>query len=306
LPVHGRFRLPDFLGVGPGRTATSWLNQVLKFRADLPAHLKETKFFAGYYDKGIDWYAWHFRHARGDRPVGEVCPYFGRPQARGRIKQHLPEARIICTLRDPVDRLYSNYKMLRYHGVARGTFLENVRAGGGMVDVNHYSTHLAEWFELFGRDRVLTLFFHELQEDRQGFIDRVTDFIGVARIDLSTVNFSRKDVNSFAHAPRSHRLAKRAHHLREKLRRRGFYRTLNFFEDIGMWRFCGGRGDPYPPLSAEEDAIVRELFIGETEALERLLGRDLSHWKTTGERRRGKSPSDAQGSESWRYESASS
>ncbi len=304
LPVHGRYRLPDFVGIGPGRTATSWLNSVLKFRADLPAHLKETKFFAGYYYKGIDWYAWHFRHADGQRPVGEVCPYFARPQARRRIKNHLPDARIICTLRDPVDRLYSNYKMLRYHGVMPGTFLENVHRDHAMTEANRYSAHLAEWFDLFGRENVLTLFFWELRQDPQAYIDRVAEFIEAPRIDLAKVHVPLGSANAFAHEPRNRRLARRAHHARAKLRRYGLFRTMNFLEEIGLWRYCGGRGDPYPPLTPEQDAIVRKRFLREIEAVERLVARDLSNWKTPAAERRDRSRIDAAHGASARHEAA--
>ena len=141
---------------------------VLEFGADMPANVKETQFFTTYYHKGIDWYAWHFRHARGDRPVGEVCPYFNPPQARARIKLHVPDCKIICTLRDPVDRIYSHYKMLRRNVWTRGTFLNDVETRPRMQSGNRYATHLADWFEKFGRDRVLVLFYEELRNDRQG------------------------------------------------------------------------------------------------------------------------------------------
>src|ERR1035437_6502239 len=79
-------RLPGFIGVGPGRTGTTWLYEVLKGRVDMPAGIKETDFFTTNYDKGIQWYAHHFRDADGARPIGEVNPYFGFPEAAERIR----------------------------------------------------------------------------------------------------------------------------------------------------------------------------------------------------------------------------
>jgi hypothetical protein len=282
LPVHGRYRLPDFLGVGPARTGTTWLHQVLESGADLPANVKETQFFTTYYHKGIDWYAHHYRRARGDRPVGEICPYFNPPAARKRIKLHLPECRIICTLRDPVDRLYSHYKMLRRNVWARGTFLDLIEARPHLLRGNRYAAHLAEWFDMFGRDRVLVLFYEELRDDRQAYLDRICTFIGIAPIDLSRIKVAGEGVNSYERAPKNRHLAQNARHVKYFLKDHGFYRTINALENAGIWDFCVGRGEKFPRLSPEEDARVRPMFVPEIEELEKLLRCDLSHWKAPG------------------------
>src|SRR5260370_29125032 len=110
-------RLPDFLVVGPPRTATSWLDKAVRGHVGLPVHTKETLFFSRHYERGVDWYADHFAECPDDRPMGEVCAaYFGHPDAIERIFTHMPGCRIVCTLRDPVDRLYSYYKLMRRHG----------------------------------------------------------------------------------------------------------------------------------------------------------------------------------------------
>lgn len=298
MPTNGRYRLPDFLAIGPGRTATTWLHYVLEGVTDLPANIKETRFFAASYYRGIDWYAWHFRHARGDRPVGEVCGYFGKPHTCARVKLHLPDCRVICTLRDPVDRLYSNYKMMLYNAWVRGSLMDNLDAEGSMVQVNHYASHLAEWLDAFGRERVLVLFFDELQKDRQAYLDQICDFIGAARVDLANQKVPSEGVGAFARAPKNRGLAKRARKFREWLRIHDFYRTREFLTSAGVWRFCGGRGEKFPPLTAEEDAIVRQWFLPDVEALEQLLGCDLTRWKTprqAGNKQRGAAEAGAPG-----------
>jgi Sulfotransferase domain len=294
LPIHGRYRLPDFLGVGPARTGTTWLHQVLESGADLPANVKETQFFTTYYHKGIDWYAHHFRRARGDRPVGEVCPYFNPPAARKRIKLHLPDCKIICTLRDPVDRLYSHYKMLRRNVWARGTFLELIEARPHLLRGNRYAAHLGEWFDLFGRERVLVLFYEELRGDQQAYINRICSFIGIAPIDLSRIKVAGEGVNSYERAPKNRHLAQNARHVKYFLKDHGFYRTINAIENAGIWDFCVGRGEKFPRLSPEDDARVRPLFVPEVEELEKLLGCDLSGWKTPGAARAHPAPADRQ------------
>lgn len=282
MAVYNGQRLPDFVGVGPSRTGTSWLDQVLRLRTDLPANVKEVRFFSRYYYKGIDWYAWHFRHAKGDRPIGEVCPYFGRVEVRQRIKLHLPHCRIICTLRDPVDRLYSNYKLMRHTMRTHGPFMDQFERQAQFGGPDSYSVHLAHWFELFGRDRVKVLFYEELKDDPQRYIDRVCDLLEVQRIDRADVKRFGSSVNSFDRAPKNQRLARRAWRWRSFLRRHDCYRTLNFLRNSGFWAYCGGRGEKFRPLTPGEDARVRESFLPDVEAVEELLGCDLSRWKTPG------------------------
>src|SRR5439155_1562759 len=104
-------RLPDFIAVGPGRTGTTWLHEVLKGHVGLP-EIKEIQFFKWHYEKGLRWYASHFTKCPAGRPVGEICPvYFNSEIARSRIAEDLPRCKIICSLRDPVDRAYSHYRM---------------------------------------------------------------------------------------------------------------------------------------------------------------------------------------------------
>src|SRR5260370_17080012 len=96
-------RVPDFIAVGPPRTATTWLDVVLRGHVGLPAHTKETPFFARNYARGIDWYARHFRHFVEEPVVGEICAsYFENIQARERIHPHIPECKIISTLPHPL------------------------------------------------------------------------------------------------------------------------------------------------------------------------------------------------------------
>jgi len=280
-------RLPSIIGAGPGRTGTTWLHQVLEGHVDLPYGVKETQFFNHFYDKGIDWYARHFRYATGERPIVEICPpYFLRTEALERIKLHMPHSRVITTMRDPVDRLYSLYKQLRYTGVStRGTFEETLAVWPSMGRGNRYASHLTEWFDAFGRENVLVTIYDELRAEPQKYLNRVTDFIGVERIALSERPQIGNEVNAFARAPRNRKLARRANTLAYWLRGRQAYGVINLLERAGLWDFCGGRGEPYPPLTPEHDARLRARFLPEVEALEELIAIDLSAWKKPRARR---------------------
>ncbi len=274
-----RYRLPEIIGAGPGRTGTTWLHRVLEGHVDLPYGVKETEFFTTHYDKGIDWYARHFRHATGERPIAEICPYLLNPFAPDRIKTHIPNCRTIITLRDPVQRSFSAYKLYAHYAWVRGSFEEVMKSRPTMGGGNRYAFHLRKWFETFGRENVLVTMYDELRAQPQSYLDRVTDFMRIERIALSARPEIGDDVNSIVGLPKNRRLARKATKLMYWLKRRQAYRLVNLLERAGVWEFCHGRGEPFGRLTPEQEERVRARLLPEVEELEKLLMIDLSAWK---------------------------
>jgi hypothetical protein len=271
-------RLPDFIGVGPPRSGTTWLDRILRNHVGLPVGLKETQFFVWRYHLGLDWYADHFAgHAR-DYPTGEFGPtYFSVGEARARIRQHMPACRIVITLREPVERLYSHYKMWRKIGVVKAPFEEVVDHHEELIAHTRYVHNVIAWREQFGEERTLILIHEDTRADRQGYVDRLCDFIGSPRLDLKSVTIEREPAAHVERAPKSRRAARRALWLRDLLEERGYSRLLELMEPL--FEFCMGRGEIFAALSPELEAALRERFRPEVEQLEELLGRDLSAWR---------------------------
>jgi hypothetical protein len=282
-----KHRLPEIIGAGPARTGTTWLHRVLEGHVDLPYGVKETQFFNTFYDKGIDWYAHHFRYATGNRKVVEICPYFFHPLALERIKTHIPNCRVITTLRDPVDQTFSAYKMVAHYAWVRGSFDEALKSRPDLGWGNGCARYLEKWFESFGRENVLVTTYDELRTQPQSYLDRVTDFMGVARIALSKRPEIGSDVHSFARAPRSRKLARNARTMMYWLKGHQAYHLVNLFERAGVWDFCFGRGEPFGPITPEQEQRLRKRYLPDVEALEELLGIDLSAWKKPRARRAG-------------------
>jgi hypothetical protein len=128
-PTAGWRLLPSYLIIGAQRAGTTSLHRYL---VQHPAvkNLLRTKgvhFFDNHYGRGLAWYssrfptkayAWWVRRRHGTELVtGEASPYYlFHPQVPHRVAKHLPDARLIVLLRDPVQRAYSHYQ----HEVARG------------------------------------------------------------------------------------------------------------------------------------------------------------------------------------------
>ena len=270
--------MPGFIAVGPTRTATTWLYRLLDGRIGLPDGIKETQFFIWNYNLGLDWYRWHFRNCPPDRPCMEIAPtYFDSPEARSRIKLHIPDCRIICTLRDPVERAWSHYKHWRQRGLIKAPFAAAAFTHRQIISAGRYAEHIREWQNDFGAANVLILLYDDLLTDQQRYLDKLTCFLGFPAIDLSQSPLAGERVNHAERMPLSHRSARRARKIRDLLIRRRLYRLVRAGEPIFQAFFNGG--DPYPALDPGLERQLRDHLAPEVAKLEELLGRDLARWK---------------------------
>jgi hypothetical protein len=284
MSATGR-KLPDFIAVGPPRTGTTWLSRALRGHVSLPEGIKETNFFTANFSRGLGWYEHHFRNSVAGWPIGEVCPgYFASAEARKRIEDNIPGCAIICSLRDPVARLYSHYRMRRAHGWLGAVSLEEVVARHlkssrpeNIFDASTYSRHLRAWHDKFGRENVLALLNDDLVSDPQRYLDQVCRFVGISPIDLSRSPLRYTRVNTCPRAPRSEWLARCAREARYFIRRRRLYSLAHRLRPL--WEFCFDGGEEFGPIDPALEASLREYFRPEVEVLEQLLQRDLSAWK---------------------------
>jgi hypothetical protein len=272
-------RLPDFVAVGPQRTGTTWLHQRLAGHIGLPT-TKETDFFSKHFEQGLDWYLAYFSNCRADRPMGEVNPnYFGIPQAYERIARMIPRCKIVVSLRDPTERAWSSYRAMRRDAWTRVGFEETVARSDVIRESSRYAFHLGNLRRLFGADRVLVLFYEDLEANPQSYLDHVCHFIGAPRISIDGTTVATERVNAVTHAPRSRRTAQNARNARDWMMKHRWHRTLALLETIGVWRRAFGGGEEFGVIDPDVEAQLREHFRSEVEALEQMVGRDLRRWK---------------------------
>jgi hypothetical protein len=112
-------RFPDFIIIGAAKAGTTSLYKVLTRHPDIfmPTP-KEPEFFArdDRYAAGIAEYARLFEAAAPDQICGEASTIYSLsplfPHTAGRIRTHVPQAKLIYVLREPVARAYSYYVQL--------------------------------------------------------------------------------------------------------------------------------------------------------------------------------------------------
>jgi hypothetical protein len=107
--------------IGAAKSASTWLQLTLRQHPAVYMPGDETAFFEDPYyregDLGPVYSA--LQAAPADALIGIKCPnYLCTPQCAPRLARHLPRARLIAILRNPVDRAISQY----YHLIRSGQF----------------------------------------------------------------------------------------------------------------------------------------------------------------------------------------
>ena len=297
--------LPDFLGIGAPKAATTWLFHCLQEHPQIfVASSKEVGFFDyGSIEGRQDTYEKHFANAQGARAVGEFSTrYLASTRAPARIKRLIPQARLIVSLRNPVDQVYSHYWHLRrqnFHrldtDVAPLSFEQALeRIGDRLLEPAFYHSHLTRWLQYFERDRIHVILYEEVVERPAGVIADLYRFLGVdprfvpASLNASAIRRRRGGV------PRSP-LAERVHRRLYTLLTRRIYTPLKALVGVrGADRlkrllrarellegsfFTAG----YPPMRRETRSRLAAIYTDDIGRLEHLLGRSLDIWRERSE-----------------------
>jgi hypothetical protein len=270
--------LPNFLHIGPSKSGSTWLHEVLVLHPEVYlSQAKDLYFFSRYYDRGPGWYRAQFRDAQKEQKIiGEVCPdYLACAEAPERIHEVLgQDVRLMVTLREPTSRAFSSYLYLQKHGQAAATFRDTVLTDPDLLNESRYATHLRSYLKHFGRESLNIALFDDLQADPQAFLDGVTDWLGVSRQQVSEEQLEARLPASKARWLPLAVLAKQGANMvrrldgadmvgrlkRSPLIQRALYQPL---------------GDKKPTISAEDAAFVREQLDDEITGVEKEFGISL-------------------------------
>jgi Sulfotransferase domain len=267
-------RFPDFLGLGALKAGTTYLDRLLRSHPEicLPENIKEVEFFGRYYERGPAWYASNFAHC-SSRCVGEVSPqYLASARCPARIHALLPEVRLLVSLRDPVQRAYSQYKHWVQGSGYRGGFDRFLDDHPGAIERGRYFAHLSRYLDLFARERLHVVVFEDLVSRTAEVMQGVFRFLNVddnhTPPELAPANASMR--------PRFHRAYVQAKRTSRWLRSSGGGRIVDWAKRAGAVRlFSPATGDGFDPLSPEAAARLRDAYRDDVALLSELLGRDL-------------------------------
>ena len=299
--------LPNFIVVGAAKAGTTSVYHYLKAHPQVfMCPMKETNFFqnelpdfshipraeqkkkAHFRIQTIEEYEKLFEGVRDEIAIGENSPIYLRSEAVAEnIKRHVPQAKIVILLRNPIQRAYSNYTHQVKTGGETRSFMEVIeddlkklekfgvrKAGGYALQRGFYSWQVAMYFELFGREQVKTLLFDDLQRDANGFMKELYAFLGVSTA-FDAVTSIQHNVSG---TPKNKALDAL---LAGNAITKGIKKTLPKIETSKAYVKAMGvknRNLEKAGMSQEERKLLRELYAEDMTKLAEMIDQDVSGW----------------------------
>lgn len=299
---------PDFFHVGHPRSATGLVYSWLSKHPDIFMARKELHGFGsdiGFNDppRTLDNYLSYFREAGDRKRIGDSSTwYLASSTAADEIHAFRPDARIIATLRNPIDMLESLHAHLYANGDeeigelgaawdAQEDRMRGRRIPPGSIprialryrEHCRYAEQLERYFRRFGRDNVHVVVFDDIKADAGAVYRGILRFLGV-REDFPGIdevlqgNARARNSNWTVRSRRVQRWVKRPTNQAVYMGLReppvpGWFQVLRVLRRINAVQVDRRRVDP-----AVRRRIAAEV-LPDVERLETLLGRDLGAWK---------------------------
>lgn len=188
--------MPDFVVLGAQKSASTYLQDQLDLHPDVHLAPGEVRAFEDphYADGAVRDLPRLFDGVDRNVRRGIKRPdYLGRPEVPARLHRHLPEARLLAVLRDPVDRAVSSYFHFVRHGflplapvdVALTTLLDGgwerrYPRATEVLSYGRYGEHLSRYLEYFPAEQMLVFEQRQLIENRDACLTRAFEFLGAA------------------------------------------------------------------------------------------------------------------------------
>lgn len=178
--------LPDFIIVGAMKCATTTLHEQLSAQTGIfMTALKEPQFFSDddVYAQGLDWYLDLFSAATPDELCGESSTHYTKlptyPHTIDRLKAYAPNVKLIYIMRDPIERLVSQYVHEWSQRVISSPLSSAIKSHAELHQYSLYSMQLRPYLEAFGPRQVLPVFLERIKQSPEAELARIGRFLAL-------------------------------------------------------------------------------------------------------------------------------
>ncbi|WP_428630642.1 sulfotransferase family protein [Sphingopyxis sp.] len=271
---------PSFLIIGAVKAATTWLLEQLQVNPHLYMPDPEPHYFSSEYHRGESYYRSFFdTYATTGRLLGEKsADYLAHPQAAQRLAAMVPNARLVVQFRNPIERAYSDYKMLYRRGTVRLAPEDYLTSRDSsqprFLNDGLYAEHMRRWLDYFPQEQLHAILFDDVKQDAKEVVDSVSRHLGVDPVFDLGQSTKRANDGSERFLPMPFRKALSPFKgLVAPLRGSTWFETARdiFASEIA-----------YPPLSADLRERLSDFYAEDIADLGAMLGRDLTHWTNGG------------------------
>ncbi len=289
--MESTFKL-DFVGLGAAKAGTTWLGHMIGAHPDLcMSEPKEVHFFndrLAYrskllkpnYSKGVQWYRKYFNHCSPGSIKGEITPrYLNDPVVPERIKALNPDVKILICIRNPVERIYSQYHFAKsYSQLEDRPILQTIQEEPEYLDMSRYYHNISMYLKYFPRNQFFFVWFEDIQNKPDQLLSELYAFLGV---DPSFRPKGSKEKSNPARQSRFRGLQnfiRRVQYLMVSLGMSGLIKSLKKagMKDFVMW--INTKPIRKEPMPIEAKLFIIDQLKEDILQLEKLMGRDLQHW----------------------------
>ncbi len=276
----------DFIGLGVQKSATSWIFQCLLEHPEIRiGEHKEVHFFNLRFQRGYAWY--HGQFEFGHWKTGEFSTlYFPDAEVPRRIHDYNPGVKLLLSLRNPVDRAYSQH----IHNIREGRVPAELLEFGdawplnpGYIEQGYYATHLKRFLEYFPKEQIHIVFFDDVKSEPDRVMAGMYSFLGVDPSFRPGAMGKRINTARTYRSRLAHRLFMSAETTVKQvlpLVAVEQVKKLGLQNLYSRWNEKPADAVRVPPLRDEVRNELTERFSGEIKELAQMLGRDLSTWLT--------------------------
>ena len=211
--------------------------------------------------------------------VGEATPfYLEDPEAPAQIKHKSPDARILISLRDPVDRLYSHYLMMRNNLADMGSFMDEIERGLALQgnrnlavldrSIDLYSRQIERYRGVFGNRRMMVLVLEEWTRDAERTLRAISGFLGLKPV-----------LKEFSASPQRRYGEARGPVVRYLFGNRQLSRASEALIPFRLRKFVRNsllvKAVPKPPMDPRAREFLVDYYWNDVQRTRRLVGRPL-------------------------------
>jgi hypothetical protein len=293
--------LPNFICPGAARAATTTLYYLLiqHPKIFLPS-IKETRFFSQDYEKGLVWYKQkYYANVKDETAVGDISPVYSIDErCSERIFSKLgKDVKFIFMLRNPVERAYSHYCMLRNHQFEELPFEKaitidnqariekslkyyNHQYGYQYLKESRYLLSIQRYLRYFARDRIKIIVFEEFIKDMEAQLAEILTFLEVQEPYRFELNVYRNPatISSLSRINRLFYCNPLFKKTRDYIQLKTGWKTQSVLKELKN-SLLTKKSSHIPPLDEKLRKDLVNHFEADIKQLEVLLGKDLSIWK---------------------------
>jgi len=283
-----------FIGIGAQRCGTTWMYRCLETHPEIcTSSIKETPFFSteGNYRKGISYYRKFFSHCSdATKAVGEFNPhYLFEEEVANRLHQTFPRVKILMSLRNPIEALYSLYLHEKHRGVhAFDTFEKYLEKKPEQISKFMYAQNIRYYLRFFDGNSMLIILYDDICKEPRLVMKTVYRFLGVNDSHQSLY------VNDIINASDSYFLYSFARPIYWIIGLMGQYRWGVYVVDWLKGTRARSLLDRFFQIPKRKKTIsttnnsginiktrawLQDIYARDILELGKLLDRDLSHWR---------------------------